>query len=256
MGQFDVNFSRGLGHLDSGERDDDRVFAAGAGSTLSAISFRALYPECFQLVVQDQGQTSSCVGQALATAMEFSWARKYLKLLNFSPMGIYALARKKRGWLSQDRGCYIRDAAEQMRDIGICLDSFHQFNLANLHKDLDQTAYEQCSRHRIQYMERLDRSNVLEVLSDSRPVVGGITVYRECVFGEEAQRTGLIRTPRSGDILDGGHALCFTGFDIATGRLEGINSWGPRWGDHGWFSLPMEYLDNPTWSSDFWTLRL
>ena len=34
------------------------------------------------------------------------------------------------------------------------------------------------------------------------------------------------------------------------------NSWGRRWGDNGYFYMPMEFIKNPSYASDFWTIRV
>jgi C1A family cysteine protease len=33
------------------------------------------------------------------------------------------------------------------------------------------------------------------------------------------------------------------------------NSWGPGWGDKGYFYLPYEYADNPNLADDFWVIK-
>jgi C1A family cysteine protease len=168
-------------------------------------------------------------------------------------MGVYALARKRIGWLNRDSGCFIRDAAYQISNIGICLESFHPFKMDYLYRDLDLAAVEQCGRHKITNIRRVDRTDFEQVLADHKMVVGGITVYQECVFGEEAQRTGHIRLPRKSDTFGGGHALAFAGYDHKTGLVTGPNSWGNDWGDNGWFSLSLDYIKNSSLSDDFWT---
>jgi C1A family cysteine protease len=259
MGVFVSGFSRGgqhgLGWTPDHPRLEDLPYnrLLSSSTTPSAVYLRRLYPQCFQQQVEDQLSTSSCVGNSVVAGLEFAWAKAKGKLLNFSRMGVYALARKKIGWLDRDVGCFIRDAASQVASIGICLESFHPFRVANLFKDLDQYAYAQCARHRITNIRSVKREDIDDVIASHRPVVGGFTVYQECVFGEEAQRTGYIRLPRQGDTFGGGHAVLITEYDQVKGVVGGPNSWGRDWGQEGWFTLPMDYINNPKLSDDFWT---
>jgi C1A family cysteine protease len=45
------------------------------------------------------------------------------------------------------------------------------------------------------------------------------------------------------------------GYDDREGRLIVRNSWGPLWGEGGYFTLPYVYAANHRRASDFWTLR-
>jgi hypothetical protein len=260
MGVFDPCFCRGniehgLGwipdHPDFNDQKYERVLSAS--NVPNRTHLRELYPSCFQPIVHDQKTSSACVGFATNFALEFSWAKTYGKYLNFSPLGIYTLARKKRGWLNKDIGSFIRDAAYQVASVGICLDSFHPFGMDKLFKDLDQHAYAQAGRHRITNVRRLERGDVVEAIANHLPVVGGLTVYKECFFGEEAQRTGFVRLPRKGDVFGGGHALFACWYDLATGRFGGPNSWSRFWGDDGWWSAPLDYVHDPAQSDDWWS---
>jgi C1A family cysteine protease len=259
MGDFDVNFFRGseagLGWLPEHPDPNDVPYQAvlSASSIPNRTQLRELYPQCFQPIVHDQLTSSSCVGQAVNFALEFSWAKAHNKYLDFSPLGIYALARKKRGWLNKDIGSFIRDAAYQVAAIGICLNSFHPFRMSDLYKDLDAHAYAQCARHRITNVRRLERKDVVEAIANHLPVVGGLTVFRQCFFGEEAQRTGYVRLPRTSDTFGGGHALFACGYDLTTGRIRGPNSWGSRWGNQGWWEADLDYVYNPQLSDDWWS---
>jgi len=46
------------------------------------------------------------------------------------------------------------------------------------------------------------------------------------------------------------------GYDDTAERFIVRNSWGPRWGQRGYFTLPFKYLLEPGLSDDFWTVRM
>ena len=54
----------------------------------------------------------------------------------------------------------------------------------------------------------------------------------------------------------GGHAVCLVGYDdnLNGGRFIARNSWGTSWGDHGYFYMPYQVIQNKSMSSDFWTI--
>jgi len=46
------------------------------------------------------------------------------------------------------------------------------------------------------------------------------------------------------------------GYDDARQWFLVRNSWGPRWGMAGYFTLPYSYLIQAVLSKDFWTIRI
>jgi C1A family cysteine protease len=109
-------------------------------------------------------------------------------------------------------------------------------------------------------------SNILIPASANKgaPVLIGIEVY-ESFESDFVTQTGAVPMPEKGEEYYGGHAVLVVGFcdaDVADktklfpgskGYLIVRNSWGPDWGDHGYFYLPYEYITTGrAW--DFWTL--
>jgi len=74
-------------------------------------------------------------------------------------------------------------------------------------------------------------------------------------YAEAAARTGLIRLPRSGERMLGGHAVMAVGYDDARGRLRFRNSWGEQWGQKGYGEMPYDYLTRRELSDDFWCIQ-
>jgi C1A family cysteine protease len=91
----------------------------------------------------------------------------------------------------------------------------------------------------------------------------GFTVYSSI---SQADTTGKIPYPTSGEKVLGGHAVAGVGYDDkmkikntnpgaeeTTGALLIRNSWGTGWGDGGYGWLPYEYVVNGL-AVDWWSL--
>jgi hypothetical protein len=62
--------------------------------------------------------------------------------------------------------------------------------------------------------------------------------------------------PKSGEASSGDHDLMCVRYDNAKQWFMIRNSWGPKWGIIGYFTLPYPYLISANLTSDFWTIRL
>jgi C1A family cysteine protease len=91
----------------------------------------------------------------------------------------------------------------------------------------------------------------------------GFTVYSSI---SQAETTGEIPYPTTGEKVVGGHAIAAAGYDDnkriknrnrgsqeTTGALLIRNSWGPDWGEDGYGWLPYEYVLQGL-AVDWWSL--
>ena len=92
-------------------------------------------------------------------------------------------------------------------------------------------------------------------LADGYPFVFGFTVY-ESFESAEVGRTGVLKMPKPGEGVVGGHAVLGVGYDDTAQRFIVRNSWGRGWGQKGYFTMPYSYLLTNNLSDDFWTIRL
>lgn len=57
------------------------------------------------------------------------------------------------------------------------------------------------------------------------------------------------------EVMLRGHAVLAVGYDESKQRFICRNSWGPEWGDNGYFTMPYDYLMNDDLSADFWRIN-
>jgi C1A family cysteine protease len=91
-------------------------------------------------------------------------------------------------------------------------------------------------------------------LAEGFPFIFGFTVY-ESFESDAVASTGVAPMPGPGERVLGGHAVLAVGYDDADQRFLVRNSWGTKWGNGGYFTMPYAYLTERNLSSDFWTLR-
>eukprot|EP01034_Spumella_vulgaris_P041037 gene41037-50776_t len=60
--------------------------------------------------------------------------------------------------------------------------------------------------------------------------------------GEHAYHEAVQHEASSYHQVEQSHAVCMVGYDESRRVWIMRNSWGPDWGDHGYFYLPYEYL--------------
>jgi C1A family cysteine protease len=65
----------------------------------------------------------------------------------------------------------------------------------------------------------------------------------------------MVPMPDQSEQLLGGHAVMVVGYEDTLQCFIVRNSWGPDWGDKGYFYLPYNYLLDTNLSDDFWMIK-
>jgi C1A family cysteine protease len=86
------------------------------------------------------------------------------------------------------------------------------------------------------------------------PFSVGIAIYPS-FESLRVSKTGVVPMPGPRERPLGGHAVLVCGYNDVKKQWILRNSWGPSWGDKGYFYLPYAYLLNPRLSSDFWAIK-
>jgi C1A family cysteine protease len=84
--------------------------------------------------------------------------------------------------------------------------------------------------------------------------VFGFSVY-ESFESDDVALSGLVPLPAAHESMLGGHAVLLVGYDHERKLFKVRNSWGPSWGDGGYFWMPYDYVCDPELADDFWTLK-
>jgi hypothetical protein len=77
----------------------------------------------------------------------------------------------------------------------------------------------------------LNASQAKEWISTRGPLMSGMSVYDDFFYYQK----GVYRSVYGGYVGD--HAICIVGYDDAGGYWICKNSWGPVWGEKGWFKI-------------------
>lgn len=205
----------------------------------------------------DQGPLGSCTANALSGA--FQYLLKSEKKRNFMPsrLFIYYNERVIEGHAGQDSGAMLRDGIKALNQWGACTEAAWPYDISRFAVKPGALCYTGALKHQLLKYERMDQdlNQLRGCLAQGLPFVFGFSVYSSFMTPQVA-RTGVADLPGPADKPEGGHAVLAVGYDDATQRFLIRNSWGPGWGQKGYFTMPYAYLLQSGLSADFWALQI
>jgi C1A family cysteine protease len=218
--------------------------------------------------VYDQGQLGSCTGNAIAAAMEYERDRQRLSDFIPSRLFIYYNERALEGTVSSDSGAVIRDGIKVVNSQGVCPETLWPYDIGVFTVKPPKRCYVAAKKDKaVQYEAIQTLGDLKDAIASNLAVVFGFTVYQSFESQAVAQ-TGVLPMPKPGEAAVGGHAVLAVGYSNPKGHLIVRNSWGPSWGDHGYFYMPYEYvtgskaspdsspIDGAHLASDFWAIQM
>ena len=207
--------------------------------------------------VYDQGELGSCTANAIGGAIEFAQMKEKLRPFLPSRLFIYYNERLLEHTVDSDSGAMIRDGIKTVSKQGACPEAEWPYRIEKFTTKPTPHCYADAREHRVVSYQRLGRdlAGTRGCLASGQPFVFGFTVY-ESFESAAVAKTGTVPMPGPAEKMLGGHAVLAVGYDDPHHRFLARNSWGPRWGLHGYFTLPYAYLLEENLSDDFWTIRL
>ncbi len=214
--------------------------------------------------VYDQGELGSCTANAIGAAIQFV-RRAEKKTPDFVPsrLFLYYNERVIEGTVGEDSGAQIRDGMKVAAKLGTCTESLAgekydwPYDIARFAEKPPRPCYTFGLKNQLLVYRRVPRivSQMKGCLASGYPFVFGFMVY-ESFESSQVARTGVVPMPGAAEKALGGHAVLAVGYDDAEQRFVVRNSWGTRWGQKGYFTMPYAYLMDDNLSDDFWTVRV
>lgn len=168
-----------------------------------------------------------------------------------------------------DSGAYIKDGIQSIAKQGVCPEvvflgmtkpeAIWSYNISKFTIKPSLASYDFGKKNKsvVYYRVLQTLIQIKQALIKGFPIVFGFQVYESF---ERIGLDGIMHLPRFSEKLLGGHAVLMVGFDdnIVIDGIKGAfivrNSWGPNWGDKGYFYMPYSYATNPIRANDFWTV--
>jgi C1A family cysteine protease len=210
----------------------------------------------FEPPVFDQGQLGSCTANATCAAAEFLGFR-VKKAIPLSRLFLYYATRAAEGTITEDAGAELRDVIKVGHQRGICAETVWPYDENRFADAPPPAAYAEAMTRLFTAYYSIDDNTrakgVKTALADGLPVIFGFSVY-DAFESDAVAVTGKVPIPLPSDRPVGGHAVLAVGYDDGTNDVIVRNSWGPNWGDKGYFRMPYDYIFDPTQANDFWVL--
>jgi C1A family cysteine protease len=220
--------------------------------------------------VYNQGQIGSCTANAIAGAFEFDLLKQKLKDFIPSRLFIYYNERSMERTTGTDSGAQIRDGVKSVNKLGVCPETEWPYDDtpadpntgiwppgAKPAQKPTPACYKDALDNQVLNYQRVNRdlAQMKGCLAAGYPFVFGFTVY-DAFESSQVAKTGVLNLPASSEQVVGGHAVLAVGYDDAAQRFIVRNSWGAKWGQKGYFTMPYAYLLSAQLASDFWTIRV
>ncbi len=206
--------------------------------------------------IEDQGETSSCVANAVAGSFEY-WVKQATKQdYDVSRLFVYYNARWRNGEQDKDEGSVIQLAMEGLQHFGACSEKSWPFRKPLLFKKPNGNAYKEADKAKIKEMAQvpLELDAWKQALASGYPIVFGCLLFDS--FDQCNMMGGVVPMPDPKDMSrssHSGHSMCAVGYSDKEQVFIVRNSWGDQWGDKGYCYMPYNYLLNPQFNNgDSW----
>lgn len=211
-----------------------------------------------EIPVSDQLEIGSCVSNAACSAFRYEVAQ-LTNNFDFEPsrLFVYFNARKLQGWEREDSGAFIRDGFKSLNKWGVAKEETWKYDISKFAIDPPKLAYDDAlNQIAVKYARvNQDLTAIKQTLVSGAAVSFGFNVYQSFFGSWSNKKDPIMPLPKSGEILQGGHAILAIGYSDSKKAFLIQNSWGTGWGDKGLFWMPYSFALNPNEADDFWCIE-
>jgi C1A family cysteine protease len=215
-----------------------------------------LRPDCPP--VYNQGALGSCTANAIAAALQFDQMKQAAPdVFPPSRLFIYYNERVIEHTVGEDAGAMIRDGIKSVSKQGAPHETLWPYVIAKFRTRPSARAYADARAHPAVLYQRLTPvgDQLRGCLTEGYPFVFGFSVY-ESFETDSVARSGRVPMPKPKEKMVGGHAVLAVGYDHPREHFIVRNSWGSKWGQRGYFTMPYSYVLAANLCDDFWMIRL
>ena len=205
--------------------------------------------------VYDQNELGSCTSNSGGAAFQYDQIKQGIPNWTPSRLALYYGERELGGTVKTDSGAQIRDCVKVLAKTGVGPESLWPYDITKFTKKPPTQYYKVATLNQALRYERVDQTAAAmeQVLAKGYPVLFGFAVY-ESFESAAVAKTGMVPLPKKGEKDLGGHAVLCVGYNRPKKLFIVRNSWGPNWGDKGYFYMPYDYLLNPSLADDLWVI--
>ena len=210
--------------------------------------------------IENQLSLGSCTANAGVGIVEYYEKRAFGKHIDASRLFLYKVTRNLLHWTG-DTGAFLRSTMGALVLFGVPPEEYWPYKVADFEKEPTAFCYAFAQNYQTIKYYRHDPpgtsadvllNRIKTYLAAGQPSMFGFTVYSSIY---QANTTGKIPYPCTGEKIEGGHAIVAVGYDDkmkikntghcgveTTGAILIRNSWGPGWGNAGYGWVPYEYV--------------
>lgn len=207
--------------------------------------------------VEDQKKLASCTANAAVGAIEYHRKRRNMDPSDLSRLFVYYNTRKFRGDAQRDTGAQMEECMAALLVYGAPrADLWPYDDKVRWKEEPPKEAYENAKLNEmLQYARVGPGVGVLATVAAGYPVAFGCFLPKTAydVAGATGTMPELTEAQWASQQA-GGHAMLIVGYDIIRKTYLVRNSWGERWGDGGYATIPFSVLDRATPPASIWTI--